>query len=98
MEKEKTLSKYQINLLEFIVNNSVETISYHNPQRQLKDVVANKSRDETSDALRSLETKFRVLSLDPTLRFGLLNKCGYRVINLGKARELYDSYEREKRE
>ncbi|GAI80378.1 unnamed protein product [marine sediment metagenome] len=95
---EEKLTDYQADILEVIVNNSVETISYHKPQIQLGSVVENKSKDETAEALRSLENKFGVLALDPKLKFGPFNKCGYRVINLDQAKKLYDSYVREREE
>ncbi len=95
---EKKLTDSQAAIIEAIVNNSIETISYNKPQMQLGDVVKDKGYDETLDALGGLEKEFGVLSFDPILKFGLFNTCGYHVINLDRAKELYDSYSREKRE
>ena len=92
----KKLTDYQADILEVIVNNSVEAISYHKPQMQLTDVVKGKSPYETSEALRSLEKDFGVLALDPKLKFGFFSRCGYMVINLDQAKKLYDSYAKEK--
>jgi hypothetical protein len=97
---EKELTDYQINILECIVFGSIEAISYHKPQKQLeaaaknfyhqRKVTKNKNLEKTQEALSSLEKDFDVLTLDPTLRFGIFNKCGYRV-DLDKARNLYES-------
>ena len=95
--EEKKLTDYQADIVEYIIRNSVETISYHKPQMQLGSIVENKGFDETSVALRSLESKFGVLSLDPTLKFGMFSKCGYRV-NLDEAKKIYGSYIKERRE
>ena len=96
MEEEK-LTDYQADIIEAIVNNSIEIISYKKPQIQLGSIVENKSSDETLEAFRSLEDNFGVLDLDPALKFGRFSKCGYRV-NLDKAKKLYDSYVKEKEE
>jgi len=92
---EKKLTDYQIEILNVIVKDSIKTISYHNPQTQLRNITKGKSLEETLDALRFLESDFGVLALDPTLRFGIFSKCGYRV-NLDQAKNLHDSYVKEK--
>ena len=94
MEKAK-LTDYQAEILGVIANNPVETISYHKPQMQLGNVVENKGDDETSEALRSLESVFGVLRFDPKLKFSIFNRGGY-LVDLDGARKLYASYLREK--
>ncbi len=87
--EERILNGYQIEILKKVVTDSVKAISYHKPQKQLGDVVENKSHDETIDALSSLENHFRVLDFDSAIKFGR-SRCGY-LVNLGKAKELYSS-------
>lgn len=94
--EEKKLTDYQVEIVKEIGNSLIEAISYKKPKIQLGDIVKNKSREETLDALRSLENDHGILDLDPTINFGFGKggKGGYRVLD--KAKELYGSYLKEK--
>ena len=93
---EKILTNYQIYILKIIINDSVKTISYHHPEKNLGKIVEGKSHKETLGALDSLEKDFWTLDFDPKLKFGLFDRCGWRVLD--GAKTLYDSYAEEKKE
>ena len=95
MEKGKKLTDYQMEILSAIVNDSIKAISYRNPKKNLGEIVEGKSRDETLEALGSLEKEFGIVVLDPSLKFGIFNRCGYRVVDLDKTKQLYDSHAKE---
>ncbi len=91
-DKTKELNSRQKVILGLIVEEGLESISYHHPEKQLgKDFAGDKRK--TLENLRSLESEFGVLRLDPDLKFGFLSRCGYHV-DLEKAGELYDSIEK----
>jgi hypothetical protein len=101
--EQKGLTKYQTDILKVIVENStkekkIEAISYYHPEKViingkkknlLEKVIKGHSREETLEALGSLEN-FRVLSLKPNPKFGP-GIGWYEVIDLKEAEKLYSS-------
>ena len=89
MIKEEKPSELQIQILETILENSIESISYQNPEIELRDVVKGKSLEEIRKVLRNLSNQ-RALEYLPK-RFLLFDKSLY-VVDMARARDLSDSY------
>lgn len=93
--KERKLTDQEISILQKIVEDSIEAVSYYNPRRQLGEVVRELSNEEILNILKPLEDR-NILTLEPNLRFGFFHRrCGYSV-NLKEAKKLYESYLEEK--
>lgn len=92
LNRTNELNSCQKIILGLIVEKGLESISYYHPEKQLGKNFLHfvKDKREVLKNLRSLESDFNILRLDPDLKFGLLNRCGYHV-DLRKAAELYNS-------
>jgi len=88
MDKVKTLTDYQVRILEKILQDSIKTVTYRNPQKELGDLAEDPTK--VSDAFHYLENK-GVLALKPVKKLGIWDRSVYEI-DLAKSRTLFDSY------
>ena len=61
-------NEFQVKVLETILENSIESISYKHPEMQLGEVVEDKTPKEIREVIRYLSDK-RILSYTPKKKF-----------------------------
>ncbi|MFA5020226.1 MAG: hypothetical protein WC533_03960 [Candidatus Pacearchaeota archaeon] len=86
-EKRKKLSRLETDILIIVVRESINKISYRNPQKVLRLGVWSNDK-EVIDALRGLEDNYGFVKLVGSSFFGF-NTSKYHV-DLKGARELYN--------
>ncbi len=89
-QEEKSLTDYQKQIVGVLVRRSVRDIECRNPGKQLGNIVSGKSDEETNDALRGLESNFRVLKLNPS-KFLWWDRSSYNV-DRDAAQKTYNSF------